>query len=204
MDVTEPSAPAVVPQQARNRPPWQVLAALVLILGTLVVAVVLAKHKQANPVAANAPLPIATVGQPGADTAACRALMPALPATLAGAARRTLEGGGSSIAAWGDSPVILRCGLESPQELTCSAGLTQVDGVSWLQLTEPGLGSTTYLAADRSVRVAVTVPDDFGSGGQTAHQAARLAAVQQISDAVMATLPHREPCRNGTLLPTDS
>jgi hypothetical protein len=194
--VSEPSAPTAAPTARTNRtgPPWQVLAALALVLVALVVAVVLAKQKQSDPAIANAPLPVSDgVGQPGANTAACKALMPALPDKLAGASRRTLDGGGSAVAAWGDPAVVLRCGIESPQELTCSASLIQVNGVSWLQLSEAGLDSTTYIAADRSVRIAVTVPTNSGTG-----------AIGGISTVVAAKLPFREPCKAGVLLPTDT
>ncbi len=53
--------------------------------------------------------------------------MSALPDGLAGAARRTLKGG-TAVAAWGDPAVILRCGIETPEELTCSANITTVQG----------------------------------------------------------------------------
>ena len=179
---------------ARNRPPWQVLAALGLVVVAIALAVVLARHRQSDPAVANAPLPVSDgVGQPGADTAACKALLPKLPAELAGSGRRAIQGATDAVAAWGDPAVVLRCGIESPQELTCSAALVQVNGVSWLQLTEAGLDSTTYIAVDRSVRIAVTVPVNSGTG-----------AIGQISTVVAATLPHREPCRAGVLLPTDS
>lgn len=188
-DVTEHPA-----STTRHAPPWQVLAALGLVVVALVVAVVLAKHKQANPVAINAPLPISDgVGQPGADTAACKALMPVLPQTVDDLPRRTLEGQVTAVAAWGDPAVILRCGIDSPQELTCSAALVQINGVSWLQLTEAGLDTTTYLAADRSVRIAVTLPTATGTG-----------AIGRLSEVIAATLPVRAPCRAGVLLPTDT
>lgn len=178
---------------ARDRPPWQVLTALVVVLVAIVVAIVLAKRKLADPAVANAPLPVATVGQPGAETAACKALMPALPAQLAALAHRPIEGGGTSIAAWGDPAVILRCGIETPQELDCSAALVRINSVYWLQLTENGLDSTTYIAADRSVRIAVTLPTGSGTG-----------PITQLSDVVGSTLPGRAPCKAGVLLPTDS
>lgn len=185
---TQPERPV------RDRPPWQVLTALAVVVAAIVVALVLAKNRQSDPVVANAPLPVSDgVGQPGADTAACKALMPALPTELAGLSRRTLEGDSSAVAAWGDPAVILRCGIESPQELTCSAGLVQVNGVSWLQLSQAGVDSTTYIAADRSVRIAVTAPTSSGSG-----------PIGAISTVVAATLPVRAPCKAGQLLPTDS
>jgi hypothetical protein len=171
---------------------WQVVAALIVVVVAIGVAVVLGYVTNADPVVDNSPLPVATVGQPGADSAACKKLMPALPEQLTNGRSRVVEGGGDGIAAWGDPAVILRCGLETPEDLTCSSGLTQVNGVSWLQLTEAGLGETTYIAADRSVRIAVTIPDGLGTG-----------PIQQISDTVASTLPVRAPCDNGVLLPTD-
>ncbi len=171
--------------------PWQVAAALTIVVLAIAVAGVLGVRTKAAPLVSG-PLPVATVGQPGADTAACRKLMPTLPERLAGTARRTLEGATDAVAAWGDPPVILRCGLETPQDLNCSSALTQVNGVSWLQLTTAGLGETTYIAADRQVRVAVTVPAGAGTG-----------SIQQLSDVVAATLPFRQPCRDGVLVPTD-
>jgi hypothetical protein len=172
---------------------WQVTAALAVVLLAVSVVIVLGLVRKANPVVAGGPLPVSTVDQPAATSAACRRLMPVLPAALGALTRRTLEGGGPGVAAWGDPPTILRCGLASPLELTCSSQLTQINGVSWLQLpTEPGLDVTTYIAADRSVRIALTVPDSAGSG-----------PLALISDTVAATLPARPVCDNGTLLPTD-
>jgi len=172
---------------------WQVLLALAVVVVTIAVAVVLGVVKRAHPVVAGGPLPVATVGQPGADSAACNRLMPALPGDLDVAHRRTLQGGGSGVAGWGDPPTILRCGMETPQELTCSSPLTVINGVSWLQLpTEVGLDETTYLAADRSVRIAVTVP-----------RSATTAPITLLSSVIATALPAREPCRAGVLLPTD-
>ncbi len=173
---------------------WQVVAALIVVVLAIGTAVTLGVIHQNSPVVDNSPLPIALgVGQPGADSAACKAVMPALPQKLAGENRRTLEGATDAVAAWGDPPIILRCGLETPEELTCSSAITRVNGVYWLQLSETGLDQTTYIAADRTVRIAVTIPDGSGTG-----------PIQQISDVVSATLPVRPPCRNGVLLPTDT
>jgi hypothetical protein len=192
--MTKPSPSPDLGRTTRNPAfSWQVVSALVLVVLAIGVAVTLGLINNANPVVATGPVPVATVGQPGADSAACKTLMPKLPAELAGSARRPVQGGGDGIAAWGDPAVILRCGLETPQELNCSAALTQVDQVAWLQLANDGLPDTTYLAADRSVRIAVTLPDGTGT-----------AAIQQISDVVSANLPARQPSNKGVLLPTDT
>lgn len=122
--------------------------------------------------------------------------MTALPADLSGAQRRHVVGSPPGTAAWGDPPWILRCGLPTPAELTCSSALTQVStpngepGVQWWQNGEGG--QTTYLAVDRGVRIALTVPDGSGSG-----------AIQQLSAVISGVLPARAVCSGGALLPTD-
>lgn len=138
----------------------------------------------------DAPLPLVSVSAPGAIGAACAALDSALPATLGDRPRRALRYPEPGVAAWGDPPAVLRCGLPTPAELTCAAALQQVNGVAWLALSADG--STTFLAVDRPVRVAVTVPDSAGTG-----------ALQDASTLVAATLPTREVCRGGVLLPTE-
>ena len=172
---------------------WPVIAALVVVVAAIAVAVVLGAIQKSHPVTDTGPLPIASVDQPGVDSVACKTLMPTLPQQLAGEKRRTLEGATDGIAAWGDPATILRCGLETPAELTCGSALTQVDGVAWLQLPESGSGETTYIAADRTVRIALTIPDGSGTG-----------EIQQLSDVIAAVLPARAPCSNGILLPTDT
>lgn len=176
---------------------WQVIAALAVAVAAIGVAVVLGVIRKNSPIVDTGPLPVAAVGQPAADSAACRTVMPALPQQLAGENRRTLEGATDGIAAWGDPAVILRCGLETPQELTCSSALVVVNGVSWLQLPDSGLGETTYIAADRSVRIAVTIPDGSPAGSGP-------GAIQQISTVVAIKLPVRPVCQSGVLLPTET
>lgn len=194
--MTKPSSDPVADSKAGPAGlSWQVISALVVVVLAISVAVTLGLINKANPVVATGPVPVATVGQPGADSAACNSLMRKLPTDLAGSKQRPIEGGGNGIAAWGDPTIILRCGLETPEQLNCSAALTQVDAVAWLELANDGLPDTTYIAADRSVRIAVTIPDGTGTG---------TGPIQQISDIVSATLPARQPCTAGVLLPTDT
>jgi len=138
----------------------------------------------------NAPLAVGVVFQPGSATPACAALDAALPDPLSDLPRRKLYAEEPGVAGWGQGPVVYRCGIETPTSLSCSSTLTTVSGVAWLQLSESGL--TTYIAVDRSVRVALTLPDGTGSG-----------PIQALSTVIDATLPMREPCLNGALQPTD-
>ena len=79
--------------------------------------------------------------------------------------------------AWAASPrpVVLRCGLPRPAELAPTSSLLQIDGVQWLALDDglPQPQLVTYVAVDRPVFVALTVPTGLGSG-----------PVQAVSDVV--------------------
>jgi Protein of unknown function (DUF3515) len=169
--------------------------AIALPLTAIAVIIVLAGIVNSRPLTSAAdPLPVSSVDAPGANTAACRSLVAVLPDPLGQLPRRQLVQGDSpllaGVAAWGEPAVVLRCGVPTPQELTCSAAVQVVDGVAWLPLT--GSGATTYLAVDRSVRIALTVPDGTSTGPW-----------QQMSEIIGATLPVRPICVDGVLLATD-
>lgn len=116
------------------------------------------------------PLPLAGVVAPQAQSPACTTLTATLPATLASAGRTIdrlplADPAPAGAAAWGDrtrDPVVLRCGVQRPAELTPTAQLREISGVSWLPLT--GEGATTWVLTGRAVFVALTVPADAGTG----------------------------------------
>lgn len=126
-------------------------------------------------------LPLPAVDAPDAGSPACAKLTAKLPdAVASGGAdlqrRKLAEPAPEAAAAWGEKdPVVLRCGVRKPQELTKTSKLLQADGVSWFQAAGPG--STTWYAVDRPVYVALTVPADSGTG-----------VVQDISKAVRAAM----------------
>lgn len=130
------------------------------------------------------PLPLVPVPAPAAASPACATLLDAAPAELtsngARLARRELAAPAPpSTLAWGTTdPLVLRCGLDRPPELTPSASLRLVNGVQWLQV--PGEGASTWYVVDREVYAALTVPDTAGTG-----------PLQEISDTVAAKLPAR-------------
>lgn len=177
-----------------------VLALPVVVIIAVVVGGVIWSRQQ--PASATEPLAVAAVPAPGAAGKYCSTLKTALPATLDGRPQRSLVGDGTGTAAWGDPAVVLRCGLPTPVELTCSAALTVISsgnsgvaGVQWLQLSEGG--QSTYIAADRPVRVAVTLPDKAGT-----------AAIQDLSSVIAGVLPSTvgadgKVCTDGKLPATD-
>jgi hypothetical protein len=129
------------------------------------------------------PVALVAVDAPDAGSATCTRLMKALPTTLpdSGKTLRRLpiaEPAPPAAAAWGGDrgePVVLRCGLSRPGELTPTAALRVISGVSWLPVE--GEGAATWFVVDRAVYVALTVPAGSGTG-----------PLQEVSAAV-ATLP---------------
>ncbi|SDW77728.1 Protein of unknown function [Saccharopolyspora shandongensis] len=130
------------------------------------------------------PLPLAPVPAPKASSPECAAVLQALPRELAvGDAlvpRRALaEPAPAGTVAWGDAkhdPLTVRCGIDAPQELTPTAQLLDVSGVSWLEINQGG--DTSWLAVDRPVYVALTAPEGTGTG-----------PIQDLSEILRNTLP---------------
>jgi hypothetical protein len=158
----------------------------VLVLGIGIAGIALGTGgtgPTAAPAPATGPVPLVPVAAPQAGSAQCAALDAALPATLANGKtplhRRPLVAPApQAAAAWGagDTPVVLRCGIERPPELTSTSELLGVSGVRWLQVT--GDGAATWYAVDRAAVVALTLPDGLNTG-----------PIQDISAAISATMP---------------
>ncbi|MGH3762574.1 DUF3515 domain-containing protein [Actinophytocola sp.] len=161
-----------------------------LAVGVVVMGLVLTggdeRATRGRPTTAPRTGPVALVGvdAPGATSKPCTDLVKALPTTLpdSGKTLRRLEiaePAPPAVAAWGGDrgePVVLRCGLTRPDELTPTAVLREISAVRWLPVE--GAGASTWYAVDRAVYVALTVPTDTGTG-----------PLQEISAAVERTLP---------------
>jgi type II secretory pathway pseudopilin PulG len=130
------------------------------------------------------PLALPPVPAPKATTPECSAVLAALPGDLmvdgTRVPRRQLAAPAPpATVAWGDpghDPMTVRCGIEAPGELTPTAELVVISGVSWLQITESDV--TSWIAVDRPVYVALTLPANSGSG-----------PVQEVSAVLASTLP---------------
>ncbi|MGW1676694.1 DUF3515 domain-containing protein [Saccharopolyspora sp. NPDC002376] len=116
------------------------------------------------------PLPLAPIPAPKAETPECKSVIDALPRELAvegkQVPRRELAAPApQATVAWGDAdhdPITARCGIDAPAELTPTAQLVDVSGVSWLKIDQGG--DTSWLAVDRPVYVALSLPGDTGTG----------------------------------------
>lgn len=137
--------------------------------------------------AGTGPLALPPVPAPRAGSPECGAVLEALPSSLlvddSRVPRRQLaDPAPPATVAWGDAehePMTVRCGITDPAELTRTSPLVEISGVAWLRMDEAD--TTTWLAVDRPVRVALNVPSDSGSG-----------PVQDLSRILRDTLPERD------------
>lgn len=175
------AAPPPVPRRLLG---LALLLALALIGGVLLAAALIRAQRPA-------PLPLAAVPAPAAGSADCARLLGALPAELEGDGnesvhrRQVTAPAPPGSAAWGEPPVVLRCGLARPAALTPTARLLDISGVQFLPLPDAGrpdgTGFSSWVAVDRPVYVVVSLPPDIGSG-----------PLQQIAGVIGQTLPRRD------------
>lgn len=92
---------------------------------------------------------------------ACSPLVADLPDTLLGADRATVQPESEIMAAWGDPPIGLRCGVPRPSALEMDSILEEVNGVAWL--AQPEDAPTLYTAVEREAYVELTVPPSYGA-----------------------------------------
>lgn len=119
----------------------------------------------------------AHVPVPGA-VETCTALVEALPEVVDDAVRRDVEPPTDAAAAWGQPPVILRCGVEEPVDVDPTLAVLEVGGVGWRSV--PGSGGTFFYTDGRTVVVQVAVPDDY---------APEADVLIDLAQAVEATVP---------------
>lgn len=191
--MSDTSAQAADPDPSGTPFPRAVVVILVVLAGLLVAGVgtigILfggqpTQLSTSDSVGRTGPLALPPVPAPAADSADCTRLVAALPGSMRSGAdtltRRDLVAPAPVGAlAWGSphsDPVVLRCGLERPAELTPTAELLDVSGVRWLRI--PGDDTVTWLAVDRPVYVALTEPATAGTG-----------PLQDISTTVRGILP---------------
>lgn len=179
---TAVSDPAVTPPERRH--PALIAAAIALPVALLVGVVVAAVFVARTPV--NSPVGLGPVPAPEADSESCSSLLEALPEDLGDFKRAELADPAPIGAAAWQSPdgqeVVLRCGLERPDEFDQAAALQIVDQVQWFEISgaQQGIDASTWFAVDRPVYVALTVPN--GSGP---------TPLQDISAAIAGALPQQ-------------
>ncbi|MEV1116600.1 DUF3515 domain-containing protein [Actinosynnema sp. NPDC049800] len=141
-----------------------------LVAGVAAAGLFLGDDSADPPPVHTGPVALVPVPAPEAGSDECKALLGALPAQLVSSGvtlpRRELAAPAPAGAvAWGDAhhePVVLRCGLDRPGDLTPTSALRLISDVQWLEVPEGG--SATWYVVDRPVYVALTVPSDAGTG----------------------------------------
>ncbi len=105
----------------------------------------------------------------GADRATCHRLLNALPKHVAEQSRRPVEGSRYA-AAWGDPPVVLRCGVARPPGFTRSSSCQTARGVDWYvptRVIQHADAAVRMTAIHRSPYVQVQVPPSYRKNAGT-------------------------------------
>lgn len=163
-------------------PRWPLGIALALAVALVVGVLIAAAMVRGQ---APGPLRLATLPAPSAGSVDCVRLLAALPEKLDGGEMGALERrqlaapAPAGTAGWGEPPVVLRCGLDRPAELTATSRLLDVSGVQFLEIVNPD--TSAWVAVDRGVYVSVALPPTSGSG-----------PLQQVAAVIASTLPRRE------------
>lgn len=123
------------------------------------------------------------VTAPSDPPTACRELQANLPDTLDGAGRRPTTPDSPATAAWGEPPLVMRCGVPRPPALEPTSVLLDVDSVGWLP--EPLEAGTLFTSVDwptseQPVYVEIAIPDAYAAPG---------SIVADLTAALTATTP---------------
>lgn len=89
----------------------------------------------------------------------CPDFLAALPQKLEGFSRREVSAGDQYFLAWGEPPIIVRCGVPRPAGLRATSLLQNVDGVDWYEK------GPTWTAVGRAVYVSARVPQGVAGQG---------------------------------------
>lgn len=113
-----------------------------------------------GPISVPAPPHVAAYDAP------CTKVLGALPITLDALPGRPARSTTSYVAAWGDPPIVLRCGVPRPASLVPGStaqifSANGADGVNWLPQKKKD--ATVWTTVDRAVYIEVTVPSTYAT-----------------------------------------
>ena len=97
----------------------------------------------------------------------CAALARGLPPRLDGQPRRAVNPSSPLTAAWGNPPIVLRCGVPLPAALTPTAELTVVNGVAWFPEPAGAATPARFTEVGREAYVELTVPARYAPAGRS-------------------------------------
>ena len=123
-----------------------------------------------------------------ADARGCRALLRALPDSVDDQSRRPVDDEDGYAAAWGDPPIVLRCGVPKPSGLDKFATCQVVNGVGWFIPEDQSQGNPvdiTMTTVGRSQTVQVLLPSNYFPPAN---------AMVDLASAVKRTIREDKPC----------
>jgi hypothetical protein len=97
---------------------------------------------------------------------------------------RPVEPADALAAAWGDPPIVLRCGVERPARLRPSSPCLEVDGVGWFP--QQAARGHLFTTVGRSAYVEVAVPEAYQPAAEP---------LVDLADAIRRHIPERRPCQ---------
>jgi hypothetical protein len=121
-----------------------------------------------------------------ADAQACQRLVDALPHTVADQPARDVDGRYG--AAWGDPPIVLRCGVGRPTSFDELSSCQITNEIAWYIPEEQIIGGPVDIVMTtigRSVNVEVQLPAEYFPPAN---------AMVDLADAVTETTTETEPC----------
>ncbi len=124
----------------------------------------------------------------GSDARACSSLVARLPSHVDGQPRRKVAPARGSSAAWGDPPIVLRCGVPRPRGLDRFATCQEANGVGWWIPEKQITGRPTDITmttVGRAQYVQVRLPVDYFPPA---------AAMADLAPAIKATVRLVRPC----------
>ncbi len=86
-----------------------------------------------------------------------------LPGRLEGHAIRVTTPKSPDVVAWGDPPIVLRCGVARPAGYDPNGSVAVINGVSWWQ--QIGRNVVRWTAVGRAAYVELAVPTSYAAQG---------------------------------------
>jgi hypothetical protein len=111
----------------------------------------------------------------------CGGMLRDLPQTVADQPQRMVSG--KLAGAWGEPPIILRCGVEKPAALKPTSTCHEIDGVGWLAETQSD--GWLFTTIGRKYYASLEVPSDYAPAAD---------ALADVADTVARHLPVTRPC----------
>lgn len=106
-------------------------------------------------------------------TDVCLAMSRQLPESVAEQSKRNVEPLDVRTAAWGDPPIVYRCGVAAPEGLTPTSVLASVNGVEWFP--QEHTDGFVFTTVKREVNIQMTVPKAYSP---------EATALTEISDLI--------------------